>query len=195
MSSCPEDIANLMLKGRIVAKANYVLTPEFAASLGGIHGTYLNNNGIVVVGRDYRYDSRMLKRAYTAGAMGTGIDLLDLQSSPLPLLQFCIRRFGASGGVYFSSGHSIQGETTIRIFDSGGVEFSPEQMNGLLALFSGAPKRVDPADVGHLSQIPQTMDIYSKAVPQFVNKKKMTDASLRVVLDCSYGPKIGRAHV
>ena len=31
MSSCPADIANLMLKGRIVAKANFVLTPEFAA--------------------------------------------------------------------------------------------------------------------------------------------------------------------
>jgi len=184
-------VSKLIQKGRIIAKANFVMTPELAAILGGIHGTYLNNNGIVVMGRDHRLDSRMLKRAYSAGAMGTGIDLLDLKSSPLPLLQFCIRRFGASGGVYFSSGHSIQDETGIRIFDSGGVEFSSDQMTGLVALFDQQPKRVDPAEVGHLSDIPHTVDIYSKAVPQFINKKKLAEAGLKVVLDCSYGPAGG----
>ncbi len=181
-------VTKLIQKGRLVAKANFVLTPEFAAILGGVHGTYLKNNGIVVMARDYRFDSRMLKRAYSAGAMGTGIDLLDLKSSPLPLLQFCIRRFGASGGVYFSSGHSIHGETGIRIFDSGGVEFSFEQMKELIALFDQQPKRVDPTEVGHLSDIPHTVDIYSKAVPQFINKKKLSEAGLKLVLDCSYGP-------
>lgn len=182
-------LQDIIVKDRIIGKANFSLTPELATMLGGIHGTYLENNGIIVIGRDYRLDSRMLKRAFTAGAMGTGIDLLDLHAAPLPLLQFCVRRFGASGGAYFSSGHSIKGNNGIRFFDSGGIEYSHEDMVALSNLFDQQEiNRVDPASVGNLSLIPHTVDIYSKALPQFIDKQKVSEAKLKVVLDCSFGP-------
>ncbi|MHA1731574.1 MAG: hypothetical protein ACTSU5_06505 [Promethearchaeota archaeon] len=185
-----ENLSRVLVKDRIVGKANQELTPEVATVLGGIHGTYLNNTGIIVIGRDYRLDSRMLKRAYTSGAMSTGIDLLDLHAAPLPLLQFCVRRFGASGGVYFSSGHSLKGDTGIRFFDSGGIEYSHDDVVALADMYDHPRniKRVDPPDVGQLSPIPHTVDIYSKALPQFIDRKKVASANLKVVVDCSYGP-------
>ncbi|MBD3185201.1 hypothetical protein GF325_00120 [Candidatus Bathyarchaeota archaeon] len=180
-------INDIIVEGRILAKSNKVLVPELISVLGAVHGAFLENNGIIVIGRDYRTDCRMLKRAYTSGAMSTGIDLLDLHSTPLPLLQFCIRRFGASGGVYFTSGHARLEETGIRFFNSLGIEFSKQDMDRLREIWEQKDiKRVDPNSVGRLSSIPHTANVYEKAVPAFIQKELVRNKKL--VLDCSYGP-------
>ena len=96
-----QNLDDLTFNGRIVAKANYVFTPEISCSLGSIHGSLFNQTESLVIGRDYHNDSRMLKRAYTSGVMSTGVNLLNLGDCTFPMLQFTIRRFGASGGVLF----------------------------------------------------------------------------------------------
>ena len=175
--------------GRIVAKANLILTPELVAKIGAIHGTYMGGNGILVVARDYSNNSRMLKRAFMSGSMSTGLDILNLHSAPLPLVEFCIRRFGASGGVYFSSGGTYGGDTTIRFFDSSGIEFSESNMQSANELFKkNEINRVDPIRIGTISSILQTFEVYKKAIPQFIDKNVVTKAGLKVVMDCSHGP-------
>lgn len=183
------DLSDINENGRIVAKANEILTPELSSRIGGIHGTYLGSNGILVTARDYTNNSRMLKRAYIAGAMSAGIDILNLHSASLPLVQFCVRRFGASGGIYFSSGSTFTGDTVIRFFDSSGIEFSTKKIDSLNEYFKNDNiNRVDPPNIGSISSILQTFEVYKKALPQFINKKKVANASLKVVMDCSYGP-------
>jgi phosphomannomutase len=181
-----DSVEELLAEGRVLAKSNVDLTPEVISFLGAVHGTFLENNGIIVTGRDYRRDARMLKRAYTSGAMSTGIDLLDLHVAPLPLLQFCIRRFGASGGVYFTSGHSNYEDIGIRFFNSLGIEFPKSEMDRMVSIWSSKDiKRVPPGRVGRLSTIPHTQSVYQKAVPAFVDRKLVKG---KIVLDCSYGP-------
>lgn len=184
-----EDLSEIIERGIISAKANDILTPELAAKIGAVHGTYLPDKGILVAARDYNNNSRMLKRAYISGAMSTGNNILNLHSAPLPLVQFCIRRFGATGGVFFSSGHTYHGETAIRFFDSSGIEFSLKNMATIANLFkSNKINRVDPLNIGTLSDFMQTFEIYKKALPQFVDRKIIASAGLKVVMDCSHGP-------
>lgn len=184
-----EDLSKIIDKGRIIALANHILTPELSAKIGGVHGTYLGARGILVAARDYANNSRMLKRAYISGGMSAGIDILNLHSAPLPLVQFCIRRFGASGGVYFSSGHTFGGNTTIRFFDSSGIEFSKKNMDSINEYYKNSKiQRVEPLSIGSISSILQTFEVYKKAIPQFVDKKIISQAQLKVVVDCSYGP-------
>lgn len=96
-----QNLRELYKSGRIIGRANYVFTPEISSSIGSIHGSTFNQNESIVMGRDYHNDSRMLKRGYTSGIMSTGVNSLNLSDCSYPLLQFTIRRFGASGGVYF----------------------------------------------------------------------------------------------
>ncbi|HME54641.1 MAG TPA: hypothetical protein VKM55_20695 [Candidatus Lokiarchaeia archaeon] len=178
---------NLFVEGRILGKSNVDLTPEAVCVLGAVHGTYMENNGIIVIGRDYRRDSRMLKRAFTSGAMSTGIDILDLHVAPLPLVQFCVRRFGASGGVYITSGHHRYEDLSIRFFNSFGIELARTEMDRLQSIMGEqSVKRVLPDKVGKLSTIPHTQGVYQKAVPGFIDKVLIKGK--KVVLDCSYGP-------
>ncbi|MFX1590564.1 MAG: hypothetical protein ACFFC1_20715, partial [Promethearchaeota archaeon] len=186
-----KNLNELKKNGRIVGKANYVFTPEISSSIGSIHGSLLKQNESLVMGRDYHNDSRMLKRAYTSGLMSTGINLLNLSDSTFPLLQFTIRRFGASAGVYFSAGHLFSEDVGIRFLDAGGIELSQSEIQKIIELYNIYPKkvrRVAPNEIGQITSIPQTADIYIKSLQQFVDKQKIKKANLKIVVDCSYGP-------
>lgn len=186
-----KNLNELKKKGRIIGKANYVFTPEISSSIGSIHGSLFKQYESVVLGRDYHNDSRMLKRAYTSGLMSTGINLLNLSDCTFPLLQFTIRRFGASGGVYFSGGHLYSEDVGIRFLDAGGIELSQSEIQKIIESYNNYPqgvRRVDPNEIGQITSIPQTTDVYIKSLQQFLNKKKIKQANLKIVVDCSYGP-------
>lgn len=177
--------------GRIIGRANYVFTPEIACSIGSIHGSSFKQNESIVIGRDYHNDSRMLKRAYTSGVMSTGLNLLNLSDCTYPLLQFTIRRFGASGGVYFSGGHLYSDQVGVRFIDAGGIELAPNLIQNITKSYDNYPeniRRVDPNEIGQITAIPQTEEIYIKSLQQFVDKKKVQKQALKIVVDCSYGP-------
>lgn len=185
------NLNELKKDGRIIGKANYVFTPEISSSIASIHGSMFKQNESVVLGRDYHNDSRMLKRAYTSGLMSTGINLLNLSDCTFPLLQFTIRRFGASGGVYFSGGHLFSEDVGIRFLDAGGIELPQSEIERIIESYNNYPRqvrRVDPNEIGQITAIPQTADVYIKSLQQFVDKKKIKKANLKIVVDCSYGP-------
>ncbi len=186
-----QNLDELNKNGRIVGRANYVFTPEIASSIGSIHGSSFKLDESVVIGRDYHNDSRMLKRGYTSGIMSTGINVLNLSDCTFPLLEFTIRRFGASGGAYFSGGHLYSEDVGIRFADAGGIELSLLEIKKIIESYNTYPKeirRVDPRRIGRIIAIPQTQDVYIKSLEQFVNKKQIRDANLKIVIDCSFSP-------
>ncbi|MHA1823021.1 MAG: hypothetical protein ACTSXM_04050 [Promethearchaeota archaeon] len=186
-----ENLNELNKNGRIIGRANYVFTPEISSSIGSIHGSLFNVDETIVIGRDYHNDSRMLKRAYTSGVMSTGVNVLNLSDCMYPLLQFTIRRFGASGGVFFSGGHLYSEDVGIRFVDAGGIEFSKPDIKKIIEAYNTYPntvRRVEPSKIGQITAIPQTQDVYIKSLQQFVDKKIIKKAKLKIVVDCSYGP-------
>ncbi|MFX1303660.1 MAG: hypothetical protein ACFFBV_03815 [Promethearchaeota archaeon] len=186
-----KNLNELKKNGRIIGKANFVFTPEISSVLGSIHGSLFKQGESIVIGRDYHNDSRMLKRAYTSGQMSAGINLLNLSDCTFPLLQFTIRRFGASGGIYFSGGHLYSEDVGIRFLDAGGIELAQSEIQKIIESYNNYPqqvRRVEPNEIGLITAIPQTADVYIKSLQQFVNKKKIKNANLKIVVDCSYGP-------
>ncbi|MFX1506359.1 MAG: hypothetical protein ACFFDC_09615 [Promethearchaeota archaeon] len=176
--------------GRIMAFSNTELTPELAALLGGATGTLLDQNTVVMVGRDYRRDSRMLKRAFSGGLMASGIELIDLHAVPTSVLQFSVRRFGADAGVMFTRSHNLAGMVSIKLFDSTGIEFDRNKTEKVVEIAkSRSFRRVSPTEVGWIS-IADAMKIYDRALASFFTKDKgtMEEAKLRVVIDCACGP-------
>jgi len=186
-----QNLDELNKNGRIIGRANYVFTPEIASSIGSIHGSSFKVDESVVIGRDYHNDSRMLKRGYTSGIMSTGINVLNLSDCTFPLLEFTIRRFGASGGAYFSGGHLYSEDVGVRFADAGGIELSLLEIKKIIESYNTYPKqirRVDPRRIGRIIAIPQTQDVYIKSLEQFVNKKQIRNANLKIVIDCSFSP-------
>ena len=182
-----QNLKGLIQGGRIIGRANDYFTPEISSSLGSIFGSIFKQGESIVIGRDYHNDSRMLKRAFTAGVMSTGVNLLNLSDATFPMLQFTIRRFGASGGVYFSGGHSSEG-IYLRFVDAGGIELAMVEIENIIGSNPEQIRRVKPSEIGQISAIPHTLDVYIKSLEQFVNKKRIRNANLKIVVDCSYSP-------
>jgi mannose-1-phosphate guanylyltransferase/phosphomannomutase len=186
-----ENLNDLNKNGRIIGRANYIFTPEIASRIGSIHGSQFKQNESVVIGRDFSNDSRMLKRSFTSGLMSTGVSILNLSSCTYPLLQFTIRRFGASGGAYFSGGHLYSEDVGVRFIDAGGMEMPKTDIQKIIDSYNTYPKevrRVDPNEIGQITALPNTEDIYIKSLQQFVSKEKIKKQNLKIVVDCSYGP-------
>ena len=115
--------------------------------------------------------------------------ILNLHPVPAPVLQFCIRRFGASAGVYFSSVSTGKMQNQIRLYDSSGIEFDKSKLDSVNEFVKqNKIFRAKPLDVGSITDIPHTQDIYKRAIPHSVNRDLIKNKGLHVVVDCSYGP-------
>ena len=178
-------------EGRIIGKGNVELVPEITSKLAVIYGSQFDTNESVIIGRDFHYDCRMLKRAFSAGLMSAGINTLNLSDCTFPLLQFTIRRFGASGGVYFSGGHLYSDDVSIRFLDAQGINITQPEIQTIINWYNNYPKnihRVDSNNIGKLTEIRQTEDIYVKSLEQFIDKKKISEKNWKIVIDCAYSP-------
>jgi phosphomannomutase len=180
---------NLIKDNRISAGANTDMVPEFSATLGAVYGTFLKNKGVVVLARDYRTDSRMLKRSFAAGLMSAGVNILDIHAASISILRFTIRRFGANGGVMFTAGHLHKGKTTIKFYDAHGIEYGIDFIENLITSVKNKKIiRVSPEEIGQISTSEDVNSIYHKSMRQFIDKELISKSNLRVVMDCANGP-------
>ncbi|MHA2089878.1 MAG: hypothetical protein ACW98K_03385 [Candidatus Kariarchaeaceae archaeon] len=179
---------NKLIGERIVGGFNE-LRPEISATLGGAVGSWLKNKATIAIARDFRADSRMMKRAFTAGLMSTGVSALDFHGVPTPLLQFYIRRFGADAGVMFTSGHYEGDKTGIRIFDETGAELTSKKLSEIRKiLVSHKIRRVPPAEMTDISDATGAIDVYIAAIKNIINRETVSKSKFRVVIDAALGP-------
>lgn len=185
-----QNIKSYVRWGRITGFSNKELTAELAATLGGAMGTFLEPKSIVMMGRDYRRDSRALKRAFSGGLMASGQEFIDLRAVPTSVLTFSVRRFGADAGVMFTRSHNLAGMVSIKMFDSTGIEFESNITRKIVDIAEKQEiNRVPPTEIGWIS-IADAMTIYTSALSGFFAEYKeiLKQARLRVVIDCGCGP-------
>ncbi len=176
--------------GRVTGFSNTELTPELSALLGSAMGTSLDSNAVVMIGRDYRRDTRMLKRSFSGGLLSAGIELIDLHGIPTSILQFAVRRYGADAGVMLTRSHNLAGMVSIKFFEATGIEYQNSQVAKIVEIAkSGKLRRAAAPDVGWIS-VADAMKVYDRALAGFFasSKESMKNANLRVVVDCACGP-------
>src|SRR5689334_6481417 len=82
------------------------LSPELVASFACAFGTWSAEGRAVVVGRDTRSSSEMLRAAALSGLLATGCEVIDLGVCPTPLLSFAVRELGADGALAVTGSHN-----------------------------------------------------------------------------------------
>ena len=184
------NLESLQYHSRFRGRANVEMIPETAAKMGAAVGTYLGGkDNVVVTGRDFRADSRMIKRSFSGGLLSTGTTVMDLHASPAPIVQFAVRRFGATCGALFASSHYASDEIVIRLFNHEGIEYSEREISEISKIYGhGQFLRASPSEIGTVTVAEQAILIYRNALATFVNTSKISKSDFRVVIDCSLGP-------
>ena len=180
---------NLLGDGRIGGGVNRELTPEVSSELGSALGTMLGERVLVVAARDYYPPSRMLKRAFSAGLMSTGVTVVDFHAATFPELAFAVKKFGAKAGVHFAVSPFHSDHVNIRLLDYLGIEFSQDRLNQLLRLFDNKHfVRTLPERIGWVTYAEYIHEIYVASVTSYVDSEIIAHQRPRIAVDVNFGP-------
>lgn len=171
--------------------ANKDLTPELAMSVGraaAVAAVDGGKPGRVVIGRDTRLSGEMLERAFMAGVMSTGAEVLRLGIIPTPAVAYLTRQLGADTGCVISASHNPVDDNGIKLFNSYGFKLTEDEEEAVERLVpSGAYAGEHPsgAGVGKISDVnDEGRRLYTehalKAVPVGLS-------GIKIALDAAYG--------
>jgi mannose-1-phosphate guanylyltransferase/phosphomannomutase len=172
----------------ITGLLNLEITPEFSSKLGSAFGTVLGPDAKVVIGRDNKNISRMIKRAFIAGIMSTGVEVYNAEIMPTALIQYAIRIFNASAGVSIKNPYTDTNSISIRFFDQDGVDVNKKIETEIEDnFFKEKIKRVEPFNVGEILSLVRTFEIYLEDVLKYIDYSIIEKRHPKIILDCANG--------
>ncbi|MHA1446862.1 MAG: hypothetical protein ACTSSN_09240 [Candidatus Heimdallarchaeaceae archaeon] len=188
MTADNHDFSDLIRKNRLAGTASE-LSPERAATLGALLGSYLGGEEAVVVSaRDFRKDTRMISRAFSSGLISVGTTVFDLHASSLPVVQFALRRFSAHAGIHLAAAHRTSNKINIRIFDQTGVEIPFPDIFSKNKVSQIKIQRSQPQKIADILSVKQANDLYRAAISSAVGTEILKQQNYSVVVDCAFGP-------
>ena len=110
------------------------LTPELIMNFASAFGTWANGRP-VVIGRDPRRSSLMLRAAVVAGLLAEGCEVIDLGITPTPVVSFGVRELGASGGLSITGSHNDSRWNALKFIGSDGALLNAVKSEELLDIY------------------------------------------------------------
>lgn len=167
------------IRGPIATK----VTPELMLKLGGALAEHVGG-GKVVVGCDARTSGEMLTRAFTAGLLSGGADVIDIGIAPSPCVAFTTRELGARAGAVITASHNPPPDNGVAFYHPDGTEFmSKDELAIEEIVLDRGPKRVSWDALGRVQRY-NAITPYIAAIKRSVKVKR----GLKVVVDCANGP-------
>lgn len=168
--------------------ANKEITPELALRLAQSLGTYMHEGPgkTVAIGRDTRSSGDMLKSACIAGALSTGLSVIDLGIAPTPCVQYYVRD-KADAGIVITASHNPREYNGIKLIAGDGTEFSRAGEAKVEEIyFSGKFHTAGWSETGDLTCDSST-GMYMRGILGAVDVKAVRSANLKVVVDTGCG--------
>jgi phosphomannomutase len=155
---------------------------EFAAAFSA----FLPNDGPVLVARDPRASSEMLREGIIASLLASGRDVVDLGLVSTPVLQHTIQRRNAGGGISIGASHNAAPWNALKFFGPNGTYLNSGEAAELLDIYHLKRFRFqDWRQVGQLHFDEDGLENYLDALEEVFDLAALR--GLKIVADCSSG--------
>ncbi|MBK8981743.1 MAG: NTP transferase domain-containing protein [Ignavibacteria bacterium] len=179
---------DLFTDSRITGLSNLQINPEFGAKLGSVYGAFIGQGKNVIVARDSDYISNMIKRSITSGLMSAGVNVIDSQVIPIPMLRQELKSGEGSGGIFVRKSPFDGRSSDIIFFDKDGKDLSGNKTKSIERLFfSEEYKRADFEKVGFIKFQERTNEKYTKHFLSCLDLPAIRKNRFNIVIDYSYG--------
>lgn len=176
---------NLFRDLGVAGLSNIEITPEFATRLGSAFGSILPDKATVVTSRDSSRSSRMIKRAIMASLLSVGCEVLDMQSTAVPIARHYIRTSGAAGAVNVRKMPGNARVTLVELFDERGNYLTKGQERKVeTAFFREDFHRTDPDDLGAIEFASRAIEDYQN---DFFRQVQVPSSGRRMRVVCDFG--------
>jgi len=167
--------------------ANLEITPEYASKLGEAFGSYLNPGETVTISRDGHPISGMMSRSLVAGLMSTGVNVVELNSFPLPLARFATCEI-AEAGVHVRIAPNDAQSVLFEFLDENGVNIDKATERKIENLFFREDfRRMPVGDVGVPTFPARTLERYEGAFLKALSPVHLRDRRFRIAIDYARG--------
>ncbi|NJO47994.1 MAG: mannose-1-phosphate guanylyltransferase [Oscillatoriales cyanobacterium RM2_1_1] len=178
---------NLFGQRGVQGLANIDITPEFAVKLGAAYGSTLKNGATVAVSRDQRRISRMVTRSLVAGLMSVGVNVLNLESTAIPVTRTVISNLNVAGGIHVRLSPDRGDQILIELFDSQGINISKAKEKKIEgAYFKEDLRRAQIPEIGSMTYRSEVSDTYSDSFERHLNVEALGHSNAKVVIDYVY---------
>jgi mannose-1-phosphate guanylyltransferase / phosphomannomutase len=168
--------------------ANVDITSEAAVRLAMAYGTSLKKGAVVCTSRDTSRSARALKRALIAGLNLSGVHVMDLELSTVPLTRFQVRSQRAHGGISVRLAPDDADTVEIRFMDEEGSDLDEAAQRKIeRLLYREDFRRAFAGDIGDIVFPPRAIEFYTAALESSVDAERLRRRSFKVVLDYSFG--------
>ncbi|MHC1681034.1 MAG: phosphoglucosamine mutase [Methanomassiliicoccales archaeon] len=165
---------------------NQDMSVELALDVGRAIGTFMQ--GKVAIATDSRTSADMLRALVSGGMTSAGSSVVDLGMLPTPALQYYVKNSGVKGGVMITASHNPPEFNGIKCVDHDGTEM-PRKKEEVIERIYGDREFATPSwrDVGSITHLDGVGASYVNAIRRSVDRFKIAEAKLNVVLDCANG--------
>ncbi len=181
-------LRELFTDARISGSSNLEMNPEFGARLGASLGNALGLGATVVASRDTDPTSRMMKRAIVTGLMSVGVNVVDLQTTPIPQTRQYTRNGAIQSGFHVRKSVRTANKTDIILFASDGRDITGDMTKKIERFFFGEDiKRAPQESVGALSFPERQIENYINGYIEKLNVDLITRRNYKLLVDYSFG--------
>ncbi len=153
------------------------LTEEAAWDIGRAFGSYVGG-GRLVVGRDCRLSSPVLRDALVGGLVSSGCDVVDVGVVPTPVLYFSIVHYRQDGGVMITGSHNAPEYNGFKLCRGSDTLYG-EEIQGIRRIIESGVYRSGEGKV----VVQDTVGDYIR----FIEERIHLGRRLRVVVDAGNG--------
>lgn len=180
--------SDLFTDSKISGLSNLQINPEFGAKLGSVYGASIGQGNKIILARDSDYISNMIKRSISSGIMSAGVNVIDSQVIPIPLLRQELKSGEGMGGIFVRKSPFDRKTSDIIFFDKDGKDLSNNKTKTIERLFfSEEYKRADFDKVGSIKFQERTNEKYKKHFLSCLDLQTIRKKKFKVVIDYSYG--------
>ena len=163
------------------------MTPKLAMDFAAAFGTYIGGR-TVLLGRDTRISSPLLRAACLAALTSTGCDVVDLGVCPTPILQYSTRKGGrrlrARGGVSITAGHNDIAWNALAFIGPEGTSLNVFQGQEVLDIYHlGKFRKAPVGAIGRVREDNGQAGRYFASLARFCRAGEIRRAGLKVVID------------
>lgn len=174
---------NLFGSQGIPGPINQDITPEVAARLGAAYGSLIGLGQKVGISYDGQQAVPMLKSAFIAGVLSTGVHCVDCGVLPFSVLRYAADGLALAGGVHIMSDQREPDKVWFRFVNDKGLLFSRNQERKLENIFAREDfRRVSPGEMGLTYPLSHVTEIYSDYIIDQIHRQKIQERAFQLVV-------------
>ncbi|MFN8671030.1 MAG: sugar phosphate nucleotidyltransferase [Candidatus Sericytochromatia bacterium] len=176
---------SLFGEGGVKGLINLDISPELCVTIGAAYGATIGVGKSVTISRDQSPAARLVSRALFSGILSVGVDVRNLEETPIPITRHRISSLGVSGGIHVRADSENPEKILIEFLDASGLNIASAQEKKIESTYYKQDfRRATIEEIGEINYPARIRERYTESFYEYFQNKKYKP--LKIVLDYAY---------